>query len=1145
MTPRTETAGNQQHGLAAVKGWFQVFLLAICLDNHAVAEAGLVFPHMVPVALTNILQIGEAAPDGEFSSCSVRLEGIILWVSSTRDQLILQDDTGGIVVKMDLHDSPEVQPGQHIIIEGSCLIWHGEVVSDLLIDNDGIHSATEKSRKLFLSAGLHPIRVEWFNGPTDFALNLDWAGPELSRQKIPAAALFRKTGDLAGEATQVESGLDYCSYEGDWNQLPDFSRVPALQHGVVTNFDLQVRPRDTNVALVFSGYLCVPQTGQYELWLKSDDGSKLYVGDKSLHLTVLGKEPWPAPRQIFSGRFSSKDQKNQWSEVEGIVTHINEIYGGVSVELTSGAGHAYLKVINGNYDSFGPLLHSQIRAAGISQNASTIDGQTVPYLLVPDFKTISIMEIAPTHWEDFPIQPIRSLIETSFPGTGAPIVHVAGVVCSNPAGSLPMIRDDTGRILLQTSQPLPAVGDRIEAIGWWNHESNEAFLQGGFYQKFQKKIGVGTNDLPLLTKVIQVKSLSRKEAQRGYPVKIQGVITARVGSDFVIQDSTWSVFSYWHVPGTIVLPEIGDYWEIEGKSSVDFAPNVLVQNATYLRPGILPEPIRPSQDELINGSLDTQYIEVQGIVMAMETNAVTLLTSGGKIRMQFYGSGPKLADKIEDALVRVRGVCSPDRDTNEMILPTLSPLRLFNASVYVDEPAPPQPFEIPLKHASDLLFFDARADALRRVRIAGQVIGQRQGEYYLMDGENGLRFDPKTSVKLNMGDLVEVVGFPDMTGPSLVLREAIVRSVGNAGLPPARRLDETNMLSGKLDARLVYIRSRLVGLSIDRFERVLELQTGTRNYVARLANSRGTMPDILPGSLLGLTGVYAGLGGDRTTGRDINAFELLLNSPSDIQVLARPSWWNFRHTFSVIGGMMLIILIALVWITLLHRQVEERTLQLTSEIKSREQAEHQRALEAERARIAQDLHDDLGATLTEIRFLGAVKSRDSLMPEATRAQLKEISEKSRQLVSSLDEIVWAVNPANDSLPSLASYLRHVAEEFFRTTEIRYRLDVDQSLPAVALTSEIRHNLYLVVREALNNIAKHSRATEAWLRIHWKDQSLHIVIEDNGCGFVASETVLLRNGLSNMRRRLEKIGGRFSCETRADCGTVCQIHLSFK
>jgi signal transduction histidine kinase len=92
---------------------------------------------------------------------------------------------------------------------------------------------------------------------------------------------------------------------------------------------------------------------------------------------------------------------------------------------------------------------------------------------------------------------------------------------------------------------------------------------------------------------------------------------------------------------------------------------------------------------------------------------------------------------------------------------------------------------------------------------------------------------------------------------------------------------------------------------------------------------------------------------------------------------------------------------------------------------------------------------------------------------------------------------------------------------------------------------VRHNLYLVVREALNNIAKHSRATEAWLRIHWKDQSLHIVVEDDGCGFAGSGIVSSGNGLPNMHRRLEKIGGRFECDTRPGSGTVCRIHLPFK
>jgi signal transduction histidine kinase len=384
-----------------------------------------------------------------------------------------------------------------------------------------------------------------------------------------------------------------------------------------------------------------------------------------------------------------------------------------------------------------------------------------------------------------------------------------------------------------------------------------------------------------------------------------------------------------------------------------------------------------------------------------------------------------------------------------------------------------------------------------------------------------------------------------MSGPSPVLREALARWIGKTNLPAARQLSEEGMLNGNLDATLVSVESRLVGLSADRSDQVLELQTGNRGYVARLAKGHGPLSGILPGSRLELTGVYMGQGGDRAAGRDIDSFELLLNSRSDIRVLARPSWWTIRHALTVMGAMLFGLLAALVWITMLRRQVEERSLQLTSEIKSRERAERQHALEEERSRIAQDLHDDLGATLTEIRFLSAVKSQDSSVPEATRSQLSEVSEKSRQLVSSLDEIVWAVNPANDSLPSLASYLRHAAEEFFRTTSARCRLDVDESLPMVALTSEVRHNLYLSIREGLNNIARHAQASEVWLRIHWKEQTLYIVLEDNGCGFVCDGVVEPGNGLLNMRRRLEKIGGRFECESRSGSGTVCRISLPFK
>jgi signal transduction histidine kinase len=469
-------------------------------------------------------------------------------------------------------------------------------------------------------------------------------------------------------------------------------------------------------------------------------------------------------------------------------------------------------------------------------------------------------------------------------------------------------------------------------------------------------------------------------------------------------------------------------------------------------------------------------------------------------------------------------------------------LRLYNASVNVDEATLSQPFETPLRHTSDLLLFDAKAANLRRIKVAGQVLQGWHGEYFLVDGPNGFRIKPRGAVRLQPGELVEVVGFPDMSGPTPVLLEALVRVTGATNLPAPIHLSAGTLLNRKLDSTRVRLESRLVDLSTDRSDHILELITGTRSYIARLPNKRGNLSNILPGSLLELTGVYVGQGGDRASNQGIDSFELLLNSTADIRVLARPSWWTVRHTLIVIGGLLLVTLGALVWVTMLRRQVEERSAQLAAEIKSRELAERQRALESERARIAQDLHDDLGATLTEIRFLSAVEGRDSLVPQATRSQLIEVSEKSRQMLSSLDEIVWAVNPANDSLPSLTSYLRHVAEEFFRATELRCRLDVDQSPPAVALTSEVRHNLYLAVREALNNVAKHSRATEVWLRIHWQDEALDIVVEDNGCGFTDPDFAANGNGLFNMKRRLETIGGLFECESRTGLGTSCRIHL---
>jgi signal transduction histidine kinase len=647
--------------------------------------------------------------------------------------------------------------------------------------------------------------------------------------------------------------------------------------------------------------------------------------------------------------------------------------------------------------------------------------------------------------------------------------------------------------------------------------------------------------LPTLHTIEQIKRLTREEWQTGYPVKIRGVITTVLDGGFFIQDSTRSIYARWWSPTDNEVPRVGDYWEVEGKTFAEFAPNIQASRATRLDAGVLPEPLHPTWDQLMNGSLDTEYVEVQGIVTALECNGVDLLTRAGKIRLELPDVQPQALRRYENALVRVRGCAIPVRDIHtQQVQP--GQMRLSNASITVDKPAPADPFATKIKRVSDLFLFDSRAGALQRVKVGGQILQSRGGEYYLMDGRDGLRFIPKEKVELQTGDLAEVVGFLDLGSPSPVLREAVARRSGHAPLPEPRTLPPNALLSRRYDATLVRVEGRLTGLRFGPAEEVLELQAGAQRFVARLNKGLKPQPGMSLGTLLELTGVYVGQGSDLASGRDIGSFELLLNSPSDITALARPPWWTVRRALTVLGGMACVILIALFWIALLRRQVEERSDQLAVEIRRHEHTERQREMEEERARIARDLHDDLGATLTQIRFLSALESRDGQLPETTRHRMGQVSEKSREMVASLDEIVWAVNPANDSLPILANYLCHFAEEFFRSASIRCRLDVDDSLPPAPLTSEVRHNIYLAVREALNNIAKHSQATEVWLRIHWQPPGVGIAIEDNGRGFSPLSNGCEGEGLTNMRQRLEKIGGRFECESRPGAGAVCLLFL---
>jgi signal transduction histidine kinase/ligand-binding sensor domain-containing protein len=200
--------------------------------------------------------------------------------------------------------------------------------------------------------------------------------------------------------------------------------------------------------------------------------------------------------------------------------------------------------------------------------------------------------------------------------------------------------------------------------------------------------------------------------------------------------------------------------------------------------------------------------------------------------------------------------------------------------------------------------------------------------------------------------------------------------------------------------------------------------------------------------------------------------------------------------------------------------------------------EAQTSRHKERARIARDLHDDLGASLTEISLLAHLASES---PTLDRDPLPEIASKARALVSALDEIVWATNPRQDTLASLAVYLGAFAAEFLQAAGISVRLEIPNHLPEVPLDTERRYALFLAVREALNNVVKHSAATEVWLRLHADHRELKIAVEDNGQGLPEGVSEL-SEGLRNMHARLTSIGGECSVQSGAT-GTRVFFSLS--
>lgn len=261
----------------------------------------------------------------------------------------------------------------------------------------------------------------------------------------------------------------------------------------------------------------------------------------------------------------------------------------------------------------------------------------------------------------------------------------------------------------------------------------------------------------------------------------------------------------------------------------------------------------------------------------------------------------------------------------------------------------------------------------------------------------------------------------------------------------------------------------------------------------------------------------------------VNGDGLRSLAPASIPVIIKPNFWETAWFSISIGGLILAVAVGIGWLAA-RRRLKERIQALKVRT----------ARESERSRIARDLHDDLGAGLTEISILAALAAEDAVA-SPLQTPLQQLSIKAKHAVGSLDEIVWAVNPREDTLRSLVDYIAAFAREFLDIASIPLRLDVAREIPEHPLSTSERHSIFLTVREALNNIVKHSRASEVMLRITLEDSLLAIRIEDNGRGF-EPDYAEGGNGLENLRQRMRDVCGDCQIETRRGHGTTVFVTL---
>ncbi len=677
---------------------------------------------------------------------------------------------------------------------------------------------------------------------------------------------------------------------------------------------------------------------------------------------LLGETEMPPARQVRLSALNIKNDDSQWIRLEGLVIQNSYEESHYTVlDAYEGKHRIQIRMKDFSKDSANSLIDSKINAEGVLEVITdSARNPTGLILWVPKGSSVSVVSsplVAPNQLEVTPI----AILEKNW--SGNPPLHrirIHGTVMPGGKENTLLVQDKSGIIAAQPLFFRPiAPGDEVDLTGFADLSSQVPRIANATYLRIKASAieSQQENGLPILTAISRIRNLDARQAGRGYPVKIQGVITYHNPqlSMMFIQNGSDAIYIQSLDPSMVLLQ--GKKYEITGFTAPgDFAPIIIKPRYRLIGSAPLPPAIFVTPDQLSTGRYDCLRVQARGIVRSVrqvgDRWCLELFNDGKGVQVWTpYFSNSVQVLSLQDAKVLVQGICSIQISA----WGTIAGFRLNVPSIdeiKVEEPAESDPFSVSLRTIRDVFRYSSR-DTGRRVRIEGMLLHQQPGKaLYIKDGTGAICIPIDHSMPVSANDIVAVSGYPALGPFAPTLEYALVKRLRPGSQPQIPVLQDTRTLYNNFHGDLVRIRVRLV----DQWRNsggqnflLQDLINAHTTFEAFLDNeSIGSYPAVLHnGSELELTGIYL----VRANGTDQYVFQLLLRTPEDIHLLKSAPWWTLKDLYWAVAILLCLILLALVWAAMLKTQVNRQTAIIQQRL------EFEAALEKKYRELFEGSHD--------------------------------------------------------------------------------------------------------------------------------------------------------------------------------------------